>query len=236
MVIEFPGKRASFAADAMSAFSKFYHVMGCSRLLMSSGAMTWSISDGYHTSMLGGRAVLASFGVLPYSFPGRTVLVDFFPEYGSKDQRNAFKKATKDITEPVRLLAPISSPLLEQKELWRVVERIGNVAELDADEQGLFLQIVDLLKERPWTTRNQSLYDSVAWIWPSDIAMPSVPAPQQTTMLSTSGADIFAFSSFLDTIFDLVEHYQAQLNASQRFGALMTPPNVIGCTSPFVLV
>jgi hypothetical protein len=232
-----PGKRASFAADAMSTLSKFYHVLGCSRLLMSSGAMTWSVSDGYHTSMLGARAILASFGILPYSFPGRTVLVDFFPEYGTKDQRRAFQKATKGIGEPVRLMTPASSPLLEQKELWKFIERLSNVADLTSPtELRLFPQITELLKERPWATRNKSLYDAVEWIWPDDIGMPPVSPAHQTMLLSTTSSEVLALSSFLDAVFELVSHYEGQFNAGNRFGVLAAPASMVGCSSPFVLV
>ncbi len=181
-IIDLPGRDANLVRDCLISVCKFFHVLGCSRAQYSRGALTWTIVDAYHASLLGARAICALFGVLSYTVRGRTLLVDFRPEFGAVDHARKFKREYRNTSSPVRVLQP-TSPLLEQKDAWGLLKRICNVCDrLDTDRHAL--SRLSEIADKPLSQlRNRVLYDSVFWQWRADF---SLARPERVSLAETS--------------------------------------------------
>lgn len=175
-VIDLPGRDANLVRDTLIALCKFFHVLGCSRYQLQRGAMTWSIVDAYHASFLGGRAFCALCGVLSYTVRGRTVLIDFRPEFGAVDHVKRFRREFKRLDTPVRILQP-TAKFLEQKDAWSLLQRVCNVIDKPNIEQVLFSRFLDIPGKPVSRTRNKILYDSVFWQWRTDFSVPNGQPP-----------------------------------------------------------
>ena len=90
---------------------------------------------------------------------GRTLLVDFRPEFGRVDEVKKFKREHRGINDPIRILRP-DKALFEQRDAWSLLGRLCNVT---PDFEGELKRIAGLseISELPLSAlRNQILYDS----------------------------------------------------------------------------
>lgn len=168
-IISLPGRDVNFTRDCLISIYKFFHVLECARSQFERGALTWMMVDAYHASLLGARSLCALFGVLSYSVKGRTILIDFRPEFGSVDDMKRFRKEYHRADNPIRVLQP-AARLLEQKDVWTILKRICNVCErLDGMTDAL--DKLSATAAKPLSQiRNQVLYDSVFWQWRADFS------------------------------------------------------------------
>ncbi|MBB6010813.1 hypothetical protein HNR59_000158 [Aquamicrobium lusatiense] len=185
--------------DTLMAASRFYHVIDCARAQVRRGAMTWAMVDSYHASLLGAKAMFALYGLFAYGVHDRTVLVDFRPEFGSIDDTKKFKKANKGVEYPIRVLIP-KAKYLEQQDIWALVTRLCNITKTDE----LIGRINESATSPLSAFRNATLYDSVAWHWPTDLVPPRMALANRVARIAAE--DEFQSGSLkaLATIFEFV--------------------------------
>jgi hypothetical protein len=202
-VISLPGRDMNLVRDTLMAASRFYHVIDCARAQVRRGAMTWAMVDSYHASLLGAKAMFALYGLFAYGVRDRTVLVDFRPELGSVDHAKKFKKANKTVEHPIRVLTP-KPKHLEQQDAWALVTRLCNITLTTPED----VELIDRIKESAGSPlsafRNATLYDSVAWQWPSDLAPPRMTPANRIARIAAE--DEFQSTSLkaLAAIFEFV--------------------------------
>lgn len=171
-IISMPGRDINLATDILITICKFWHVVESARVNHSRGALTWTVVDAYHACLLGARAVCALHGVLSYSLRGRSILIDFRPEFGRVDEMRTFNRNYRSIDDPIGILMP-SSRQLEQKDSWGLLKRICDMVP-SSDPYKAELSVIAGFAKLPLSqTRNTILYDSVAWVWRQDFRLAS---------------------------------------------------------------
>ena len=149
--------------------------------------MTWAVVDIYHAALLGTRLISALYGVLSYGVQGRTVLIDFRPEFGREQDRKAFRKENKDVEDPVRVLKP-QPKQLSQSDAWSLIKRLCNVTSCPPDEQASVDAMKQVANEKNSAFRNMIFYDSVAWSWLDDFSAVAANIVIQHGRLEEAGA------------------------------------------------
>ena len=231
-VLEIPDKRGMFVSEVLYAFSKFFHVLACTNQLSSTGALTWSAVESYHSTLFGAKAFLASFGILTYSTRGATVLVDFWPEFGRREHEKKFRKEFGASGDFVRLMSPNS--LLQQKQLWEGVQRLCRVGTSDdVDFEGKLNALASLIDTAPWQVRHANFYSSESWTWPDDITLPSFDAAVIAERLRNheETRDLMAL---LDLVFDMAGTLIPKFETVSGLSGLDVPPTVRTYAIPLV--
>lgn len=190
-VVELPGRDLILAQEALFYVAKFSHVLDCARKLAERGAVTWSSSDAHHASILGARAIVALFGVLPCRLGDRNVILDFRPELGRIDYRRKFRRANRDKQNPVLVLIP-REKLLEQRHVWLLLNRILRVCEFSEGEMAATADSLAAIKtgsHKP--NRNKLLYAPNYWTWKRDLSAPYIPKKDVESFLKGDEDDRF---------------------------------------------
>lgn len=169
-ILSYPGRDANYVNDSLICVAKFWHVIERARANFDHGALTWTVVDAYHACLLGARAISALSGILSYTLRGRTVLLDFRPEFGSPDDRKAFRRAHGAVDEPVRVLRP-QNRQLEQKDVWAVLKRVCALSTAADPNKAFYVRISDFAGQPLSQPRNYVFYDSVAWLWRTDFRL-----------------------------------------------------------------
>jgi hypothetical protein len=236
-IINFPEKNQEFVKAFLTGYSKFEHVLDCSRNMFERGSLTWGLVDAYHASIVGARSIAAALGVCIFNIKGRTVLVDLFPELGSVDQRRAFRKANKDIEFPIRVLAPSKEKLLEQSKLWDLIHRLFNLRSFaSSTEESYQTALSELIKAKPWADRHDILYDLASWRWPTDIALSPLQPEQLQTLMFATDDEVTEFNQFVDKIFELNRHYADAFLAKVAGKSIALPDGYATATAPGCLI
>lgn len=228
-VLSFPGRDASYVNDSLICVAKFWHVVERARTNFDLGALTWTVVDAYHACLLGARAISALSGVLSYSLRGRTVLVDFRPEFGSPDDRKAFKKAHGAVDDPVRVLRPLNRQLLEQKDTWAVLTRICALSTATDPNKDCYSRISSFAEQPLSQPRNMVFYDSVAWLWRTDFRVQGDGVEFEQSVASLDG-NVDATLAALNEIFGFSKILLAEL--SSRIGFDPSTLSVMATTEP----
>lgn len=171
-VISLPGGFQSYIHDSMLLYMKAEHVSLVAISAFAEGRSTWSLVDVHHASLLHAKAITAFFGVHITSYRKKSYLVDYFPQYGSKDHRRKFAKDYSDHVDPVRLMK-WTSDQVQQKDIWGILTRILTVCAFpDSRNSGLqFLRESKLGTHSP--ERNRILYELCHWTFIDDLVRPS---------------------------------------------------------------
>lgn len=177
-IIELPGRDVALATDALVCVVKFLHVLQSARSNALRGAITWSIVDSYHASLLGARAICALMGVVPYTVRKRTVLIDFRPEFGSPQDRTRFRKTHGHPNNPIAIFVPQPAHL-EQKHIWALMHRQMAFARMTR-QRPEFDTIMSAIDGSPAEFRNLVMYDSLGWLRKQDCS-----TLRQTIMTAT---------------------------------------------------
>lgn len=209
-IIDLPGRDMNMVRDMLMAASRFYHVIDCVRAQVRRGAMTWAMVDAYHATLVGAKAMLALYGVFAYGVRGRTVLVDFRPELGSVDDAKKFRKANKSVEQPIRVLIP-KVKYLEQQDAWALVCRLCNITPSSSEDANIVGRIKDAASSPLSALRNQTLYDSVAWQWPSDLASPRMDVPSRLILIGAENEAQSLSLEALSTLFEFVTEHIRRL-------------------------
>lgn len=202
-VISLPGRDMNLVRDTFMAASRFYHVIDCARAQVRRGAMTWAMVDSYHASLLGAKAMFALYGLFTYGVRDRTVLVDFRPELGSVDDAKKFRKANKGVEQPIRVLIP-KAKNLEQQDAWALVTRLCNITQTTPENAELIGRIKEGAGSPLSAFRNATLYDSVAWQWPCDLASPRMAPAKRVARIAAEDEFQSASLKALAAIFEFV--------------------------------
>lgn len=191
-LVSLPGRDILFISEALFSVAKFSHVLESARNNVARGAVTWALVDAHHATLLGARAIAAFYGVIVAKVRKRYVLMDFRPELGRVDHKSAFRKESRGISDPVRLLVP-QKELIEQKETWALLARIFRIS-MSEDEQTVTLidkiSKFNLGEHKP--KRNELLYNPGFWLWPRDIDLSAPPYDDVTAFLEGSSDERFA--------------------------------------------
>lgn len=215
-IISLPGRDMNLVRDALMAASRFYHVIECARAQVRRGAMTWAMVDCYHASLLGAKAMCALYGLFAYGVRDRTVLVDLRPDLGSVDDANKFRKATRGIDQPIRVLIP-KVKHLEQQDAWALVTRLCNITPSVGDNADLIIQIKESASSPLSAFRNATLYDSVAWQWPSDLAPPRMALADRVARLAAEDELQSTSLRALATLFEFVTANVKQMGSTLSY-------------------
>ena len=235
-VYSFPGKEAEYIRCFLTAYSKFEHVLDCSRSLFERGSLTWALVDAYHASIIGARAILAALGICIFTIGRRTVVVDMFPEFGTVDQRRKFGKEHKGVDGPVRVMAPSRDQVLDQGNIWNLVRRLVSLKSFASnEEEGLQLAMVDLLDTKPWSDRHEVMYDLSAWRWRGDIGLSPLSSTDLETLLAATDQEVIELSQFVDQIFLLCRFYAEKALGFTIDGKIVLPPRAADASAPTVL-
>lgn len=233
-VVEFPMKQVLFVSEALTAITKFYHVLACACVSMDHGALTWSTVDAYHASLFGARALLATYGVVPYSLEGRTVLVDLWPEVGRHDYVKSFRKEYGHSTDLIRLMAP--SRQLTQGDLWALLKRLSNVADRgDEEQQERLRHLREIIDEKPWQSRHANLYDSASWTWPEDIEFMKASKEEKSARLLTDDRAVATMMELIDLQFEFLGVLADRLKSLTSLAAIQVPLIIQTAKLPTVL-
>jgi hypothetical protein len=234
-IMSLPGRDMNLVRDTLMAASRFYHVIDCARAQVRRGAMTWAMVDSYHASLVGAKAMCALYGLFAYGVRDRTVLVDFRPELGSVDDAKKFRKANKGVDQPIRVLIP-KAKYLEQQDAWALVTRLCNITPSPPENADMIGRIKEAAGSPLSAFRNGTLYDSVAWQWPIDLASPRMSRSNRVARISAEDesqsislralAAIFEFvTGHIKQIGDLIEYDPAKL--SRIFSKPGTPAGLL---------
>lgn len=224
-VLELPGRDLNFARDVLIAATKFFHVLDCARQARERGALTWTLVDAYHAALLGSRAIAALYGVLSYSVKGRTLLVDFRPEFGRVDEVKKFKREHRGISDPIRILRP-DKGLFEQRDAWSLLGRLCNVT---PDFEGELKRIAGLseISEQPLSAlRNQILYDSVYWKWREDFELTRADESTLAKRFNVNDETVKQLLGAVSRIREVALIYTMELCAQVGFDAARLPESL----------
>jgi hypothetical protein len=223
IVMSLPGRDLNFTRDTLISLVKFYHVVECARAELQRGAATWTLVEAYHAALLGSRALSAIYGILTYSVRGRTLLVDYRPEFGSTDHRKSFKKEHREIENPIRILTPEKALLLEQRDSWALLERLCNITNNEESRKriGGLKEICDLPLSR---LRNSILYDSVFWMWRDEFALEEVDITVATSRISGDDEDVRNLADSLFSILKIATDYTKEFCEQIGFDLTLLPP------------
>ena len=236
LILNFPERSLEYVRAFLAGYSKFEHVLDCSRCMFARGALTWGLVDAYHASIVGARSISAALGVCIFNLGGRTVLVDLFPDRGSVDHAKQFRKDNKGVEYPIRVLAPTKDKVLEQAKVWALIERLFDLRSFaTSEEEVLQISLKDLLKTKPWTDRHEILYDLCSWRWPSDIALAPMQKSDLEVLLFATDQDLIEFNSFVDKIYELNRHYAEKFVARTASDSIKLPAGASVVTSPGVV-
>ena len=216
LIINLPGRDMNLVRDTLMAASRFYHVIDCARAQVRRGAMTWAMVDSYHASLLGAKAMFALYGVFAYGMRDRTVLVDFRPELGSVDDAKKFKKANKEVENPIRVLIP-KAKYLEQKDAWALMTRLCNITQTTLENAELIRRIKESAESPLSAFRNATLYDSVAWQWPSDFVSPRMALANRIARIAAEDEFQSASLKALAAIFEFVTANMKELGSAVSY-------------------
>lgn len=209
-VISLPGRDVNLVRDTLMAASRFYHVIECARAQVRRGSMTWAMVDAYHASLVGAKVIFTLYGLFTYSVRDRTVLVDFRPELGSVDDTKKFRRANRDVEQPIRVFTS-KAKYLEQKDAWALVTRLCNITHASSEGADLVGRIKEAAASPLSALRNHTLYDSVAWQWPSDLASPRMTPASKRAHISADNESQSLSLHALASIFEFVTGHIEQL-------------------------
>lgn len=171
-IISLPGGFQSYIHDSMLQYMKAEHVSMTALNAYSAGRATWSLVDVHHASLLHAKAIAAFFGLHVASFRKKSYIIDYFPQFGSKDHKRRFAKDYADYVEPVRLMK-WTSDQVQQKDIWSIFARIAEICSFP-DSRNSLLQF---LRERKLGAhspeRNRVLYELAHWTFMDDLVQPS---------------------------------------------------------------
>lgn len=215
-IISLPGRDMNLVRDTLMAATRFYHVIDCARTQVRRGAMTWAMVDSYHASLLGAKAMFALYGVFAYGVRNRTVLVDFRPELGSVDDEKKFRKANKGVENPIRVLIP-KVKYLEQQDAWALLTRLCNITQTKPEDVDLINRIKDGASLPLSAFRNATLYDSVAWQWPSDLVAPRMPPADRIARIAADDEVQSSSLKVMAAIFEFVTANIGELGSALSY-------------------
>jgi hypothetical protein len=205
-----PGRDVLYVGDTLACISKFLHVVESCRIHANRGALTWALVDAYHASILGARAICAQLGIMQYSVNGRTILVDFRPEFGSPQDSRKFRKNFGNLESPARFLVP-QPKHLEQKHVWKLVGRMMRLCTTGTSDITTPCQkIEELSKSSPGAERNAVMYDSIGWRWRDDHTGTDRPPGLSDADINSRLFEVQANMELLDNIYLIViDHLEA---------------------------
>lgn len=186
-ILTLPGRDVNLVRDIFIAAAKFYHIVECVRSHIARGAMTWAIVESYHASLVGARLASALYGILSYGVNGRTVVVDFRPEFGSPDEMKSFTRRFGTVDTPIRILRPITKQL-QQSDVWSLIVRLCNITSCPPESEEDVRALRIAAGEKVSAFRNEILYDSVAWCWSDDFGPSVVTEEVKHERLNERGA------------------------------------------------
>lgn len=231
-VIELPGRDVALANDALVCLTKFLHVLQSGRANARRGAITWSIVDAYHASLLGARALCAFMGMIPYSVRGRTALVDYRPEIGTPQDRKKFRKQYGRPDSPIAVLVPKPAQL-KQADLWKLLKRNLQFAKLE-EARKEFDEITAVIDASGGSLRNAVLYDALAWTRKEDSSTLREPflcvADINTILAEHPGA-----TALFDSIFALVQDCALRFRSKVTLVPDALPASITLAAEPHVL-
>lgn len=170
-VFGLPGRDVLYVSDTLFSCKRFLHVLECARANFARGALTWSLVDAHHVTLLGFKAVAAFYGILLHQVLGRTILLDVFPGSGRSDDRAKFEKAYSTVEDPVAILVPRAT-VMDQKPLRDLLEHLGRISVKKSQiEKDFFRSLDRFVKSSRKTPRNDVIYSSVYWPWPRDLTL-----------------------------------------------------------------
>lgn len=173
-VFSLVGRDINFVRDILISLLKYLHVLHTARQLRFNGALTWSLVDAYHATLLGIRAIAAFHGAVSYNVKGRTVMLDFRPASGAPDDVKKFERDHRSVENPVRFIRPVKDKL-EQRDAWYLLLRLCRINNCQNEsERSLIDQLEELAPKPISSLRNLILYDSVYWTWFSDFKQPTM--------------------------------------------------------------
>jgi len=173
LVLSFPDRDRLWLTEILFSAQKFSHVARLAKKRAEEGAVTWAATDAHHAVLLGVRAFLATLGVCICEGKARSHLVDFRPEKGSVDEAKKFRKTHGSVDGPTRVLSP-RKQLVEQKDLFKLLERALNVVETVDDKDDLVNNVKILNLGSHKAERNRLLYQGDYWHWKDDITWPTI--------------------------------------------------------------
>lgn len=203
-IASLPARDMNLVRDTLICATKFFHIVHNVRTHVAGGSMTWAVVDTYHAALLGTRLISALYGVLSYGIQGRTVLIDFRPEFGREDQQKAFRKENKNVEDPVRILRP-QPKQLSQSDAWSLINRLCNVTSCPPDEEASVDAMRRVVGEKNSAFRNMIFYDSVAWGWLDDFSATAAEIGMQHQRLEETGASHSTTVNALIEVFSFVK-------------------------------
>ncbi|MCZ7927294.1 hypothetical protein [Agrobacterium pusense] len=202
-ILNFPGRDANLVQDTLICATKFYHVLNSVRSHIARGAMTWAFVDAYHAALVSTRLLGALYGVFSYTVRGRTILVDYRPEFGSVDDEKKFLKANRDVKEPTRIMKPVAQ--LSQKDSWALCVRLANITpEVDGVDWAAVQRMKALAADKVSSFRNGILYDAVAWGKLDDFGAGGTAAEFRKAIVEASAEPHTLTIETLLAMFDLI--------------------------------
>ena len=182
IIMSLPGRDMNLVRDTLICATKFFHIIESVQNHINRGAMTWAIVETYHAALLGTRLIAALYGVLSYGVKGRTVLLDYRPEFGREQDRKKFKRENKGLEEPIRIFRP-QSHQLSQSEAWDLVKRLCNITSSPPEDKASIDDLKSIALAKNSSYRNMILYDSVAWGWLDDFNRSAIDIEVQHSRL-----------------------------------------------------
>jgi hypothetical protein len=231
-IIDLPGRDVALATDSLVCLTKFLHVVQSSRANARRGAITWSIVDAYHASLLGARALCAFMGIIPYTVRGRTALIDYRPEFGTPQDRIKFRKQHGRPESPVALLVPKTAHL-EQADLWKLVRRSLQFAKLNETRKE-FDEVLAALDASAGSLRNAVLYDALTWTRKEDSSTLREPY-LSIADINAALAQLPAPTALFDSIFLLVQDCAMRFKSRVTLRDDTLPRSIVLAPEPHVL-
>lgn len=233
IVIDLPDRDVALVTDALTCITKFLHVVQSCRANARRGALTWSVVDAYHAALLGGRAIAATMGVVPYLLGGRSYLVDFRPEFGTPQDRIKFRKTFGRQDSPILILSP-RVPHFEQNDQWHLVSRLLRFALHDIEDASRLELLIEAAVNFPGEIRNAVVYDSLKWIWRADSSSLSQETLDPSKIAETLSENP-AGTQFLDRIFSQVQEQFRVLASKVGLSSNSVPRSIDLAPSPHLL-
>lgn len=204
-------KAEVFAAEALSAHSKFHHSLACTNLLSKWGALTWSLLDAYHCALFGAKAILSSYGLSIFTVNGQSCLADLWPELGRRNEIQKFEKAYGKRDSLVRIER--TGGTLGQRDIWSGLERVCRIGKSDNTEvEGRLEKIREIIALKPWQNRHSTLYSSDRWQWRDDIVMMQLPEKEVHARF-LDGSDVSIVVELVDEMFSLLSLISGQFES-----------------------
>jgi hypothetical protein len=162
VLMELEGFRRAVLREAIFLLHKCAHVISIAEENITTGRLTWSISDAYHGAFFGAKAIMALLGVGFFDLGSRSVLFNVWP-IGEKEEQ---KRKRLPVVTPQEVAFMATNTKLEHRHVWSMFCRCLRVVSVPMWPKSVVDALKNLDPKSLSRQRNVLHYSNHRWIYP----------------------------------------------------------------------